>query len=91
MTGYPEAILARELGLCYTAIALVTDLDAGIDAETAFSHADVLRVFAENVEKLRHLLGVVVGGMPTTRSCVCVHAHDGLELPFELPDPDPVG
>jgi 5'-methylthioadenosine phosphorylase len=31
MTGYPEAVLARELALCYTCIALVTDLDAGID------------------------------------------------------------
>ncbi len=29
MTGHPEAILARELGLCYTSMALVTDLDAG--------------------------------------------------------------
>ena len=31
MTGYPEAVLARELEMCYAAIALVTDLDAGID------------------------------------------------------------
>jgi 5'-methylthioadenosine phosphorylase len=30
MTGHPEAVLARELGLCYTAVALVTDLDAGL-------------------------------------------------------------
>src|SRR6478672_9374847 len=26
MTGHPEAVLARELGLCYATIALVTDL-----------------------------------------------------------------
>ena len=32
MTGYPEAVLARELEICYAAIALVTDLDAGIEA-----------------------------------------------------------
>ena len=31
MTGYPEAVLARELEMCYAAIALVTDLDAGIE------------------------------------------------------------
>ena len=29
MTGYPEAVLARELEMCYAAIALVTDVDAG--------------------------------------------------------------
>lgn len=32
MTGYPEAVLARELDMCYASIALVTDLDAGIEA-----------------------------------------------------------
>ena len=31
MTGYPEAVLARELEMCYAAIALVTDLDAGVE------------------------------------------------------------
>ncbi|MDQ2688622.1 MAG: S-methyl-5'-thioadenosine phosphorylase, partial [Armatimonadota bacterium] len=30
MTQYPEAILARELALCYVNIALVTDYDAGL-------------------------------------------------------------
>jgi 5'-methylthioadenosine phosphorylase len=29
MTQYPEAALARELGLCYAGLALVTDYDAG--------------------------------------------------------------
>ena len=31
MTGIPEAVLARELALCYTTVALVTDLDAGVE------------------------------------------------------------
>ncbi|MFN2450689.1 MAG: S-methyl-5'-thioadenosine phosphorylase, partial [Candidatus Baltobacteraceae bacterium] len=30
MTQYPEVALARELGLCYANISLVTDYDAGI-------------------------------------------------------------
>jgi alpha,alpha-trehalase len=29
MTQYPEVVLARELGLCYSGIALVTDYDVG--------------------------------------------------------------
>src|SRR5581483_11968114 len=28
MTGHPEAVLARELALCYTPVCLITDLDA---------------------------------------------------------------
>ena len=35
MTGQPEAVLARELALCYTSIAVVTDLDAGVEAGRA--------------------------------------------------------
>ncbi|HBK85746.1 MAG TPA: S-methyl-5'-thioadenosine phosphorylase, partial [Firmicutes bacterium] len=30
MTGYPEAMLARELEICYANISLVTDFDAGL-------------------------------------------------------------
>ena len=31
MTQYPEAALARELGICYVSIALITDYDIGVD------------------------------------------------------------
>jgi len=33
MTGLPEAVLAREAGLCYAAIAVVTNFAAGITAD----------------------------------------------------------
>ena len=33
MTGYPEAVLAAELGVPYATIALVTDYDAGVDGQ----------------------------------------------------------
>jgi 5'-methylthioadenosine phosphorylase len=87
MTGHPEAVLARELGLCYTAMALVTDLDAGAEAGQGVSHTEVLRVFAQNVERLREVLFDVVVKLPAneTRDCRCGHAHDGLDLGFELP------
>ena len=35
MTGHPEAVLARELALCYAPLALVTDLDAGVERARA--------------------------------------------------------
>ncbi|HKR99532.1 MAG TPA: MTAP family purine nucleoside phosphorylase, partial [Candidatus Dormibacteraeota bacterium] len=31
MTQYPEVVLARELGMCYVNLSLVTDYDAGIE------------------------------------------------------------
>ena len=31
MTQYPESYLARELGICYANISLITDYDAGLE------------------------------------------------------------
>ncbi|NKY15218.1 S-methyl-5'-thioadenosine phosphorylase [Streptomyces somaliensis] len=87
MTGHPEAVLARELGLCYTSLALVTDLDAGAETGEGVSHTEVLRVFGENVERLRTVLFDVVAALPSTasRACLCTRAHDGWDLGIELP------
>ncbi|MFC9592823.1 S-methyl-5'-thioadenosine phosphorylase [Streptomyces sp. NPDC056944] len=87
MTGHPEAVLARELGLCYTSLALVTDLDAGAETGEGVSHTEVLRVFGENVGRLRDVLFDAVAALPATadRDCLCTHAHDGWDLGIELP------
>jgi len=85
MTGHPEAVLARELALCYTAIALVTDLDAGVEGDHGVTQEEVFRVFGENTERLRGLLLDVVAALPEERDCPCAHALDGLTLPVDLP------
>jgi 5'-methylthioadenosine phosphorylase len=85
MTGHPEAVLARELALCYTAVSLVTDLDAGVEQGTGVTHAYVLEVFARNVDRLKSLLLDVVPALPTERTCVCPHSLDGMHLPLTLP------
>ena len=46
MTGHPEAVLARELTLCYAPIALVTDMDAGVEAGSVVGQAEVFAMFA---------------------------------------------
>ena len=67
MTGHPEAVLARELGLCYTSMTLVTDLDAGAETGEGVSHEEVLKVFAANVDRLRAVLFDAVAGLPAER------------------------
>ena len=81
MTGHPEAVLARELALCYTAIALVTDLDAGVEGGAGVTHEEVFRVFGENTAKLREVLLDAVTRLPTERTCDCPHALDGIDAP----------
>ncbi|MFC5174084.1 S-methyl-5'-thioadenosine phosphorylase [Streptomyces mutomycini] len=87
MTGHPEAVLARELNLCYTTLTLVTDLDAGAEAGEGVSHAEVLEVFAANVDRLRSVLFDAVAALPKSedRDCVCAHALDGTDTGIELP------
>lgn len=85
MTGMPEAAIARELAMCFTSLALVTDLDAGIEGGEGVTHHEVLEVFARNVERLKSLLAQVVPSMPTDDDCSCRRSLDGQRLPFELP------
>ena len=85
MTGMPEASCARELALCFTSVACVTDMDAGLEGEEGVTHADVLAVFAGNVERLKALLLRTIGALPTGE-CSCHRALDGLPLPFMLPE-----
>jgi len=85
MTGCPEAALARELALCYTTIALVTDTDAGVEEGEGVTHAEVFRVFGENIVRLRDLLKRTIEQLPDDRDCPCPRALDDMELPFPLP------
>lgn len=72
MTAMPEASLARELGLCYTTLALVTDLDAGVEVGEGVTHAAVLEAFAENLPRLRDLLVSTLGRLPSSQGdCSC--------------------
>ena len=84
MTGMPEAALARETGLCYTAIALVTDHDAGVETGSGVTQQEVFEVFAAGLDDLRGLLTRTVGSLGAD-DCECRHALDGVELPIELP------
>jgi 5'-methylthioadenosine phosphorylase len=85
MTGHPEAVLARELALCYTAIGLVTDLDAGVEGGSAVNQAEVFRVFADNTGRLRELLYDLVEALPATPDCACRSTLDGIDVDLALP------
>ena len=96
MTGQPEAAIARELALCFTCVTLVTDRDAGVegdggvDAGEPVTHAEVLEMFAANIDRLKDLLATAVAALPAYESdadatCACRRVLDGLDLPFALP------
>ena len=90
MTGMPEAVIARELALCFTALAVVTDLDAGVGPDDAVTHAGVLQMFAANMPSFKELVHASAAGLPEdpgdeAATCRCRRALDGIALPFDLP------
>lgn len=75
MTQYPEAVLARELGICYVAIALVTDYDAGLEGEVEPVTQDQVFAFLEhNVAQVRAVLDDLLPTIPAARQCRCAAA-----------------
>ncbi|MGE0881069.1 MAG: S-methyl-5'-thioadenosine phosphorylase [Acidimicrobiia bacterium] len=87
MTQAPEAPLARELGLCYTAVALITDYDTGVeglDHIAPVTQEEVMRFFDANIDRVRDLLVATIESLPEQRSCACAGAPNGF-----LPEPPP--
>ncbi|MEZ0536057.1 S-methyl-5'-thioadenosine phosphorylase [Caldicellulosiruptoraceae bacterium PP1] len=59
MTQYPECFLAKELGICYVNISLITDYDAGLEGRDDIkpvSEEEVYKVFNENNQKVKELI-----------------------------------
>ncbi len=77
MTQYPEAYLARELGLCYAGLALVTDYDTGVEGDPESEPVTmeaVMAVLAANVARAGEMLRQAVAALPLTRGCACAGA-----------------
>jgi len=63
MTQYPEVALAREAGLRYAAVALVTDYDTGLEGLPGVepvTQEQVFGFFEDNVHRVRDLLFNVI-------------------------------
>jgi len=74
MTQYPEVILARELGMCYVNISLVTDYDAGLEGHKDFkpvSAVEFVKVFKRNIANVKKIIEQMVGLIPPKFNCRC--------------------
>ncbi len=61
MTGMPEAVLARELGLCYATIAVVANYAAGRGtSQHAISFEEIDVVLKQAMQRVRNILEHVV-------------------------------
>jgi 5'-methylthioadenosine phosphorylase len=82
MTQYPEAFLARELGICYAGLALVTDYDTGVEGVADVESVTMEAVFAvleANVERTRRVLREAIPAIAALpRRCACGTLSPGL-------------
>lgn len=77
MTEYPEIVLAREKEICYCAIAIVTDYDAGLAAEgniEPVSTQAVIKTFQKSIKKARKIMLAMIKNWPKKTTCSCQKA-----------------
>ena len=80
MTQYPEVTLAKERCMCYLALGIVTDYDAGLIGRNEIkpvSHKEVMETFSKNVDRVKELVREIVKDTPKTRKCDCANALEG--------------
>jgi len=75
MTGMPEAVLARELEMCYASVCFVTNMAAGLERHLATS--EMVRVARKTAPILEQLLKEAVIHLPEKRRCRCGQALEG--------------
>jgi 5'-methylthioadenosine phosphorylase len=85
MTGAPEAALARELRMCYAALALVTDMDAGVEQGSGVGQEEVFALFRANLDRLKDLLTTAVAALPDPDGCTCSTWADGIDVTYDIP------
>jgi len=79
MTGIPEAVLARELGICYASLCYVSNMAASIDKH--ISHEEVIETASSIRPRLSNILMQAILYLPRERRCRCVltEKHEGKE------------
>lgn len=69
MTMVPECVLAREAGICYATVALVTDYDVWKEHEVTIE--EIIKVMGENLDKFKKLVAAVVPKIQDNEDCEC--------------------
>ena len=77
MTTSPEAFLAREAEICYSAMAHVTDYDVWHISEEPVTVSQVIEILNRNTTYAQQAIRNLVRSLAPERSCECSHALAG--------------
>jgi len=76
MTASPEAFLAREAEICYTAMAHVTDYDVWHTSESPVTVEMVIKVLMENTSMAQKVIQQLITVINPDPECTCTSALD---------------
>ena len=79
MTGLPEAVLARELEMCYASICLISNYAAGI-SDKELTTEEVFEIMDSRKEDLVKLIKNAVSKISFEEDCYCQHALNDAEI-----------
>jgi 5'-methylthioadenosine phosphorylase len=79
MTLFPECALAREAGICYANISVVTNAAAGISKQRLTTD-EVVDTMQKNTGKLKEILKLFLDCLPEKTNCTCNRSLEGTEL-----------
>jgi len=74
MTSVPEVVLAKELGICYAAIGIVTNEAAGI-ATHQLTHAEVVERIRQSEKSVFELIEKTMRMLTPEQNCTCPLAN----------------
>ena len=88
MTNVTEAKLAREAGLCYSTLALITDFDCWHIEEEAVTLEAVLEIMHKNVDRAQKVINELVPMLENIGPCGCSKAskHAVVTDPKKIPE-----
>ena len=69
MTLIPEVILAREKGLCYASLCLVSNMCAGLQ-ESVLAH-EIIDIYETKKNIIQNLLLTIIDVLPQKKTCSC--------------------
>jgi 5'-methylthioadenosine phosphorylase len=69
MTNVPEVVLARELGMCYATVTVITNYAAGM--QERITHEEVTEMFDRCINSLKTLLKRSIKSLPAAKQCSC--------------------
>ena len=78
MTGFPEAVLAHELNICYATLCFVSNMAAGIQGRV--SSQEVVEEGQKIGNIIKAVLVETVETIPRKRNCLCSRALEGARV-----------